>query len=97
MTTEYATIRYETTDTGIARVTLAMPEKRNAQTLELLSEFNDALDKAAQDDAIKVIVTTTRTQYRQYSVASELPIVRWYSFLLEDDCMLPSHRSSSIL
>ena len=27
MTTEYATIRYETTDTGIARVTLAMPEK----------------------------------------------------------------------
>jgi enoyl-CoA hydratase len=56
MTTEYATIRYETTDTGIARVTLAMPEKRNAQTLELLSEFNDALDKAAQDDDVKVIV-----------------------------------------
>ena len=56
MTTDYATIRYGTTETGIARVTLAMPEKRNAQTLELLSEFNDALDKAAQDDAIKVIV-----------------------------------------
>jgi enoyl-CoA hydratase len=56
MSNEYSTIRYETTDTGIARVTLAVPEKRNAQTLELLTELNDALDTAAQDDAVKVIV-----------------------------------------
>jgi enoyl-CoA hydratase len=56
MSTEFSTIRYETTDTGIARVTLAMPEKRNAQTLKLLTEVNEALDMAAQDDAVKVIV-----------------------------------------
>ncbi len=56
MATEFSTIRYETTETGIARVTLAMPEKRNAQSTEMLVELNDALDMAAQDDDIKVIV-----------------------------------------
>ncbi len=56
MTTTFSTIRYETTDSGIARITLAMPEKRNAQTLELLSELNQAMDNAAHDDNVKVIV-----------------------------------------
>jgi enoyl-CoA hydratase len=56
MTTEFSTIRYEKSDTGIARVTLAMPEKRNAQTLELLTELNEALNTAAHDDEVKVIV-----------------------------------------
>ncbi len=56
MTTEFATIRYEKTETGIARVTLAVPEKRNAQTLELLTELNEALNTAAHDDEVKVIV-----------------------------------------
>ena len=39
MSTVYKTIKYTVTDTGIARVTLAMPQMRNAQTFELLSEF----------------------------------------------------------
>jgi enoyl-CoA hydratase len=56
MTKEFATIRYETTETGVARITLAMPEKRNAQTVELLAELNDAFDLACQDDEVKVIV-----------------------------------------
>lgn len=56
MTKEFATIRYEKTDTGIARISLAVPEKRNAQTLEMLNELNEALDAAAHDDEIKVIV-----------------------------------------
>ena len=56
MSTEFQTIRYETTDTGIARITLAMPEKRNAQTVELLVELNTAMDQAAHNDDIKVIV-----------------------------------------
>lgn len=56
MSKTFSTIRYETTETGIATVTLAMPEKRNAQTMELLSEFNEALDMAAHDTDVKVIV-----------------------------------------
>ena len=56
MSTEYKTIKYTVTDTGIARVTLAMPQMRNAQTFELLSEFNDALMAASHDDNVKVIV-----------------------------------------
>ncbi|MDA0978581.1 MAG: enoyl-CoA hydratase [Proteobacteria bacterium] len=56
MTSSYTSIRYETTDTGIARITLAVPEKRNAQTFELLVELNDALTAASHDDAVKVII-----------------------------------------
>ena len=54
--TEFATVKYETFDTGVARIVLARPEKRNAQTMELLAELNQAFDKAAQDPAVKVIV-----------------------------------------
>jgi len=56
MSKTFSTIRYETTESGVATVTLAMPEKRNAQTFELLSEFNEALDMAAHDHKVKVIV-----------------------------------------
>lgn len=56
MTDEFRTIRYESTSTGVARITLAMPEKRNAQTTEMLVELNNALDRAAHDSDIKVIV-----------------------------------------
>ncbi len=56
MTQEFNTIRYETTESGVARVTLAMPEKRNAQSMEMLHEFNTALDLAAHDTDVKVIV-----------------------------------------
>lgn len=53
---DFATIRYETTESGIARITLAQGDKRNAQTFELLNELNTALDKASHDKNIKVIV-----------------------------------------
>jgi len=56
MAQAFNTIRYETTETGIARITLAMPEKRNAQTMEMLSELNTAMDQAAHDGDVKVIV-----------------------------------------
>jgi enoyl-CoA hydratase len=41
---------------GIARITLARPEARNAQSVEMLYALNDAFDAAAQDDAVKVII-----------------------------------------
>jgi enoyl-CoA hydratase len=52
-------IRYETLtgdDLGIARITLARPEARNAQSVQMLYQLNDAFDLAAADDAIKVIL-----------------------------------------
>ena len=40
----------------MARVTLARPEARNAQDKKMLYELDEALRRAAMDDAIKVIV-----------------------------------------
>ena len=54
--TEFNTVKYSTDDTGVARIVLARPEKRNAQTFELLAELNAAFDLAAQDNDVKVIV-----------------------------------------
>ena len=49
-------IRYEQPAAGVARVVLARAEQRNAQDKRMLYELNAALDRAAQDDAVKVIV-----------------------------------------
>ncbi|MDP2378426.1 enoyl-CoA hydratase-related protein, partial [Reyranella sp.] len=49
-------ILYETLPSGIARIVLNRPETRNAQDTAFLYALNDAFDRAAQDDAVKVIV-----------------------------------------
>jgi enoyl-CoA hydratase len=49
-------IRYETPLPGVARVVLARPEARNAQDKAMLYALNAAFDRAAHDDAIKVII-----------------------------------------
>lgn len=49
-------IRYETPADGVARIVLARPEMGNAQDKRLLYELNDAFDRAAQDDDVRVIV-----------------------------------------
>lgn len=54
-----STIRFELLageSTGIARITLDRPEARNAQSIEMLYELNDAFDRAAQDDSVRVII-----------------------------------------
>ena len=48
-------IRYETAD-GVARITLAAPEARNVLTGESLAALNQALDDAAQDHDVRVVV-----------------------------------------
>lgn len=53
---DFKTIKYSASEDGVARIVLARPEKRNAQTMELLAELNTAFDLAAQDNAVKVIV-----------------------------------------
>lgn len=52
----YKTIRYETPADRIARIVLARAERRNAQNIEMLYELNDAFDRAAHDDDVKVII-----------------------------------------
>ncbi len=49
-------ILYDTPQDGVARITLNRPETRNAQDTDLLYALNDAFDKAARDDTIKVII-----------------------------------------
>jgi enoyl-CoA hydratase len=56
MTKDYKNIRYESPEPRIARIVLARPDTRNAQDTALLYELNDAFDRAAQDDDIRVIV-----------------------------------------
>ncbi|MCC3312373.1 enoyl-CoA hydratase [Nocardia africana] len=53
---EFDTIRYERPADKVARIVLDRPEARNAQSMRMLYELNDAFDRAAQDDSISVIV-----------------------------------------
>ena len=53
----YADIRYELAD-GIAKITIARPEVRNAFRPETLVEISDALERAREDTEVGVIVLT---------------------------------------
>lgn len=55
--TAYKKIAYQVTS-GIARITLNRPERRNALDQELLAEFRDALRVSAADDAVRVLLIT---------------------------------------
>lgn len=50
-------IRYEV-DEGIATVTIDRPEKRNAMTYGVLRDFNQAIWRASDDDAVRVVIIT---------------------------------------
>lgn len=52
----WTTIRYDIPVERVARVTLARPEKANAQDYTMLSEINEAFDQAANDPEVRVIV-----------------------------------------
>lgn len=49
-------IRYEEPAAGVARIVLARPQLANAQDYQLLSELNQAFDRAAGDAHVRVIV-----------------------------------------
>jgi enoyl-CoA hydratase len=51
-----AHIRYEEPAAGVARICLARVDARNAQNMQMTYELNAAFDRAAHDDAIKVII-----------------------------------------
>jgi naphthoate synthase len=54
---EYTDIRYETCE-GIAKITIARPEVRNAFRPQTLIEISDALERAREDLDVGVIVLT---------------------------------------
>ena len=53
---EYTQIRYELPEPEIARIVMARPDTRNAQSLKMLYEINHAFDVAAKSSSIKVII-----------------------------------------
>ena len=53
---EMGAVIYELPSKGVARIVLNRPDKANAQNLQMLYGLNEALDKAAADDSIKVII-----------------------------------------
>jgi naphthoate synthase len=54
---EYEDIRYETAE-GIAKITIARPEVRNAFRPQTVIEISDALDRAREDTGVGVIILT---------------------------------------
>ena len=54
--TDATYIVYETPEDGIARIVLNRPETANAQDTQFLYELNDAFDRAAHDEDIRVII-----------------------------------------
>jgi enoyl-CoA hydratase len=51
-----STVRYEDAGDGVARLVLDRPETRNAQDKRLLYDLNDAFDRAAADDGVRVVI-----------------------------------------
>jgi enoyl-CoA hydratase len=53
---EFETILYEQPADKVARIVLNRVDARNAQSMQMLYELNDAFDRAAQDDSVSVII-----------------------------------------
>lgn len=54
--TAFETLIYEIPEPGIARIRLNRPERANAQDTTLLYELNEAFDRAAHDEDVRVII-----------------------------------------
>jgi enoyl-CoA hydratase len=77
----YATLRYETSDAGVATIALDQPDTRNALSDELLDELVAAFAQARDDPAVRCVVLTS-THDRIFSAganlagfAAEVPLV----------------------
>ena len=53
---DFATLLYQQPVPGIARIVMHRPEARNAQSVQMGYELNDAFNLAVQDDSVKVII-----------------------------------------
>jgi enoyl-CoA hydratase len=77
----YATLRYETSESGVATIALDQPDTRNALSDELLDELTSALIAARNDPDVRCVVLTS-THERVFSAganlggfAAEVPLV----------------------
>src|SRR3954454_16872840 len=55
----YGSLRYETSQNGVATITLDHPETRNALSDELLDGLIEAFERARGDDAVRCVVLTS--------------------------------------
>src|ERR687894_2207159 len=55
---EYSDIRYETSGDGIAKITIARPEVRNAFRPQTVVELSDAFERAREDTEVGVVILT---------------------------------------
>ena len=53
---QWERVRYELAADRVARITLARADRANAQDYLMLSELNQAFDRAAADDEVRVII-----------------------------------------
>jgi enoyl-CoA hydratase len=67
----YATLRYEVSATGVAKIALDQPDTRNALSDELLGELVQALESARQDGQVRCVVLTS-THDRVFSAGANL-------------------------
>jgi 3-hydroxypropionyl-coenzyme A dehydratase len=67
----YATLRYETSDAGVATIALDQPETRNALSDELLDELIGAFESARDDAGVRCVVLTS-THERIFSAGANL-------------------------
>ena len=59
----FTMIRSEAPAPGVARVVLDRPEKANAQSARMLHELDSALDAAARDESVRVIVVAAEGRH----------------------------------
>src|SRR5918992_267675 len=58
---DFETIKYGVHD-GLATITLARPDKRNAINAQMFTELGEAADRAANDPGIRVVLVTGEGQ-----------------------------------
>ncbi|HUA05596.1 MAG TPA: enoyl-CoA hydratase-related protein [Solirubrobacteraceae bacterium] len=67
----YATLRYETSDKGVATIALDQPDTRNALSDELLDDLIGAFEDAGADPEVRCVVLTS-THERIFSAGANL-------------------------
>jgi enoyl-CoA hydratase len=60
---EFETVRYTQPEPRIVRILLNRPDRANAQNMQMLYELNAALDRAAADDEVRVIVVAAEGRH----------------------------------
>ncbi|MEQ8663303.1 MAG: enoyl-CoA hydratase [Gammaproteobacteria bacterium] len=78
---DYAYIDYQLPEAHIARIVLDRPATANAQDTRFLYELNDAFDRAARDDDVRVIILAANG--RHFSSGHDLGEKDWYAAMYD--------------